>query len=55
MVALDALDALVVATALSAMRTDLRATIGQLEWTVNAYLLSFAVLTMTASAARRRR
>jgi len=45
-----ALDALVVATALSAMRTDLGATIGQLEWTVNAYLLSFAVLMMTASA-----
>src|SRR5262245_65937489 len=45
-----ALDALVVATALSAMRTELGATIGQLEWTVNAYLLSFAVLMMTASA-----
>jgi EmrB/QacA subfamily drug resistance transporter len=45
-----ALDALVVATALSAMRTDLGASIGQLEWTVNAYLLSFAVLMMTASA-----
>jgi EmrB/QacA subfamily drug resistance transporter len=45
-----ALDALVVATALSAMRTDLGASVGQLEWTINAYLLSFAVLMMTASA-----
>jgi EmrB/QacA subfamily drug resistance transporter len=45
-----ALDALVVATALTAMRTDLGASIGQLEWTVNAYLLSFAVLMMTAAA-----
>jgi EmrB/QacA subfamily drug resistance transporter len=45
-----ALDALVVSTALTAMRTDLGASIGQLEWTVNAYLLTFAVLMMTAAA-----
>jgi EmrB/QacA subfamily drug resistance transporter len=45
-----ALDALVVSTALSTIRTDLGTSIGQLEWTVNAYLLSFAVLMMTASA-----
>jgi EmrB/QacA subfamily drug resistance transporter len=45
-----ALDALVVSTALSAIRTDLHASIAQLEWTVNAYVLSFAVLMMTASA-----
>jgi EmrB/QacA subfamily drug resistance transporter len=45
------LDALVVATALTAIRTDLGASIGELEWTVNAYGLSFAVLLMTAAAA----
>jgi EmrB/QacA subfamily drug resistance transporter len=45
-----ALDALVVSTALSTIRTDLDTSIGQLEWTVNAYLLSFAVLMMTAAA-----
>jgi EmrB/QacA subfamily drug resistance transporter len=45
-----ALDALVVSTALSTIRTDLRTSIGQLEWTVDAYLLSFAVLMMTAAA-----
>jgi EmrB/QacA subfamily drug resistance transporter len=45
-----ALDALVVSTALSTIRTDLHTSMGQLEWTVNAYLLSFAVLMMTAAA-----
>lgn len=45
------LDALVVATALTAIRTDLGASVTQLEWTVNAYGLSFAVLLMTAAAA----
>ena len=44
------LDMLVVATALSTIRRDLGASIGQLEWTVNAYTLSFAVLLMTAAA-----
>ncbi len=44
------LDALVVSTALTSIRTDLGATIEQLEWTVNAYVLSFAVLLMTAAA-----
>ncbi|HEY6868112.1 MAG TPA: MFS transporter, partial [Novosphingobium sp.] len=44
------LDLLVVATALSTIRRDLGASIGQLEWTVNAYTLSFAVLLMTAAA-----
>ena len=38
------LDAMVVATALSAIRADLGASIELLEWTVNAYNLSFAVL-----------
>ena len=37
------LDNLVVSTALPVIRTDLGATIEQLEWTVNAYTLTFAV------------
>jgi len=45
-----ALDLLVVATALTTIRHDLRASIGQLEWTVNAYTLTFAVLLMSAAA-----
>src|SRR3954466_1425669 len=45
-----ALDTLVVATALSTIRVDLHASVEQLEWTVNAYNLSFAVLLMTATA-----
>jgi EmrB/QacA subfamily drug resistance transporter len=44
------LDLLVVATALSTIRRDLEASIGLLEWTVNAYALAFAVLLMTAAA-----
>jgi EmrB/QacA subfamily drug resistance transporter len=44
------LDMLVVATALTAIRRDLGASLGDLEWTVNAYTLSFAVLLMTAAA-----
>jgi EmrB/QacA subfamily drug resistance transporter len=44
-----ALDALVVTTALSTIRTDLGASIEELEWTVNAYSLSFAVLLMTGA------
>ena len=45
-----ALDTLVVSTALSTIRIDLDASIEQLEWTVNAYNLSFAVLLMTGAA-----
>src|SRR5215208_7873293 len=45
-----ALDTLVVATSLPTIRLDLGATVEQLEWTVNAYNLSFAVLLMTAAA-----
>jgi EmrB/QacA subfamily drug resistance transporter len=44
-----ALDTLVVSTALSTIQRDLGASIGQLEWTVNAYNLSFAVLLITAA------
>ena len=45
-----ALDTLVVATALSTIRVDLGASLESLEWTVNAYNLSFAVLLITAAA-----
>jgi EmrB/QacA subfamily drug resistance transporter len=44
------LDMLVVATALSTIQRDLGASLEQLEWTVNAYVLSFAVLLMTGAA-----
>jgi EmrB/QacA subfamily drug resistance transporter len=44
------LDNLVVTNALVSIREDLGATVEQLEWTVNAYTLSFAVLLLTASA-----
>jgi EmrB/QacA subfamily drug resistance transporter len=45
-----ALDVLVVTTALSTIRLRLGATIETLEWTVNAYNLSFAVLMVTGAA-----
>ncbi|HKF72908.1 MAG TPA: MFS transporter [Stellaceae bacterium] len=44
------LDAMVVTTALGAIRQDLGASIELLEWTVNAYNLSFAVLLLTGAA-----
>jgi EmrB/QacA subfamily drug resistance transporter len=44
------LDTLVVTTALPVIKQDLGASIGELEWIVNAYTLSLAVLLMTASA-----
>jgi EmrB/QacA subfamily drug resistance transporter len=44
------LDNLVVTTALPVIRKDLHASIGQLEWTVNAYTLTFAVLLLTGAA-----
>jgi MFS family permease len=45
-----ALDTLVVSTSLSSIRLDLGASIEDLEWIVNAYNLSFAVLLITAAA-----
>jgi len=45
-----ALDTLVVSTSLSTIRLDLGASLEDLEWTVNAYNLSFAVLLITAAA-----
>ena len=44
------LDLLVVATSLTAIRAHLGASLADLEWTVNAYTISFAVLLMTAAA-----
>ena len=44
------LDNLVVTTALPTIRRDLHASIQQLEWTVNAYTLTFAVLLLTGAA-----
>ena len=45
-----ALDTLVVSTALTTIRKDLGASVEDLEWTVNAYNLTFAVLLLPASA-----
>src|SRR5579862_5668657 len=44
------LDNLVVTTALPVIRHDLGAGLGGLEWTVNAYTLTFAVLLLTGAA-----
>nr|WP_046779260.1 MFS transporter [Streptomyces yangpuensis] len=45
-----ALDNLVVTTALPAIRADLGGGLEELEWTVNAYTLTFAVLLMSGAA-----
>jgi EmrB/QacA subfamily drug resistance transporter len=47
---MGAIDTLVVSTALPTIRLDLNASVSQLEWTVNAYNLSFAVMLVTAAA-----
>src|SRR4051812_43314403 len=44
------LDNLVVSTALPVIRTSLHASLSDLEWTVNAYTLTFAVLLLTGAA-----
>lgn len=44
------LDTLVVATALPVLRTDLGASLADLEWTVNAYNLAFACVILTGAA-----
>src|SRR5438874_13688438 len=44
------LDNLVVTTALPVIRTDLHASLEGLEWTVNGYTLTFAVLLLTGAA-----
>src|SRR5436190_12080765 len=43
------LDNLVVTTALPVIRHDLNASLSSLEWTVNAYTLTFAVLLLTGA------
>jgi EmrB/QacA subfamily drug resistance transporter len=45
-----ALDALALTTALNTIRADLDTSIDTLEWTVNAYNVSFAVLLLTGAA-----
>src|SRR5437762_11181589 len=44
------LDNLVVTSALPVIRHNLHASLSQLEWTVNAYTLTFAVLLLTGAA-----
>src|SRR4026207_2438053 len=44
------LDNLVVTTAIPVIRRDLNASLESLEWTVNAYTLTFAVLLLTGAA-----
>src|ERR687884_1422774 len=44
------LDNLVVSTAIPVIRKDLHAGLDGLEWTVNAYTLTFAVLLLTGAA-----
>src|SRR5436305_8610960 len=44
------LDNLVVTTALPVIRRDLHAGLSGLEWTVNAYTLTFAVFLLTGAA-----
>src|ERR1044072_5039338 len=47
---MTALDNLVVGVALPSIRVDLGGSIEMLEWTVNAYTLTFAVLLITGAA-----
>src|SRR6478752_8498010 len=47
---MTALDNLVVVTALPQIQKDLGASLTQLEWVVNAYTLTFAVLLLTWAA-----
>src|SRR4051795_2496298 len=47
---ITALDNLIVTTALPSIRKDLGGGLEDLEWTVNAYTLTYAVLLMTGAA-----
>ncbi|GIG92999.1 MFS transporter [Plantactinospora endophytica] len=47
---LTALDVMVVVTALPTIRTEMGASLADLEWTVNAYTLAFACLLLTGAA-----
>ena len=46
---MTSLDQMVVTTALPKMRADLGGTVGQLEWTMNAFYLAFACLLLAAA------
>ena len=46
---MTALDTLVVTNALPVLRVDLGASMGDLEWTVNAYNLAFVCLLLTGA------
>src|SRR3954447_19947529 len=46
---MTSIDMMVVTTALPALRRSLGGDVGALEWTVDAYLLAFACLLLTAS------
>jgi MFS family permease len=46
------LDNLVVSTAIPAIRTDLGASLEELEWTVNAFTLTFAVFLTETTCLR---
>jgi MFS family permease len=50
---MTALDNLIVTVALPSIRADLGASIEDLEWTVNAYTLTFAVLLIPRRRPRR--
>lgn len=47
---MTSIDMMVVTTAIPALRRSLGGDVGALEWTVNAYLLGFACLLLTASS-----
>jgi EmrB/QacA subfamily drug resistance transporter len=47
---MTSIDMMVVTTAIPALRNSLGGDVGALEWTVNAYLLAFACLLLTASS-----
>ena len=44
------LDNLIVASTLPAIERSLHASLGSLEWVLNAYILAFAVLMLSAAA-----
>ncbi len=46
---MTSIDMMVMTTAIPALRRSLAANVGDLEWTVNAYLLAFACLLLTAA------
>jgi MFS family permease len=47
---MTSLDTMIITTALPTIRAHLGGSVGQLEWTMNAYYLAFACLLITAAA-----